>query len=279
MKKFALISLAILLALSLCACTGLGETEDSIDDYAAKTDTHILESGTGTVTFTDGPKESAIISGYTGISDPHKVILDDIIVIETKTTIQKLPVTGIGDYAFYQLTNVTEVIIPDTVTYIGKLAFAGCTELTTVTIPASVEYIDDCAFAGCTSLTTVIFEGTSVEYIDNYAFEGCENLAEITLPEGLEEIGEGTFGGCRSLTDIQTPKTLKEIGTLAFYGCEGLNADGALKLNASIEKIGDFAFAGILRENVSIPEGLEIKDEVFGFIIEDIETETETEVE
>lgn len=277
MKKLALIFLATLLALSLCACTGFGDTEDSIDDYAAKTDTHILKSGTGTVTFKDGPKESAIISGYTGISDPHTVALDDIIVIETKTTVQKLPVTGIGDYAFYQLTNVTEVIIPDTVTHIGKLAFAGCTSLTTITIPASVEYIDDCAFAGCTSLTTVIFEGTNVKYIDNYAFEGCENLVEITLPEGLEKIGEGTFGGCKSLTSIKTPETLEEIGTLAFYGCEGLNADGALKLSASIEKIGDFAFAGIFKENVSIPEGLEINDDAFGSIAEDIETETEAE--
>ena len=275
MKKFALISLAVLLALSLCACTGLSDGEDSIDDYAAKSNTHILESKTGTVTFTDGPKETAIISGYTGYSDPHKVVLDDIIVIKTKTTTQKFPVTGIGDYAFYQLTNVTEVVIPETVTFIGKLAFAGCTELTTITIPASVEYIDDCAFAGCTALTTVIFEGTNVKYIDNYAFEGCENLTEITLPEGLEEIGEGAFGGCKSLTSIKAPETLKEVGTLAFYGCDGLNAEGALKLNASIEKIGQFAFAGINRENVSIPEGLEVKDDAFGFIAEETKTEAE----
>ena len=249
MKKFALISLALLLVLSLCACTGSGDKADSIDDYAAKNNTHYLKSETGSVTFIDGPKETAIISGYTGQSTPHKVVIDN------EVSEAKLEVSGIGDYAFYQLTNVTEVVIPKTVTHIGKLAFAGCTELKTIVIPASVEYIDDCAFAGCTSLESVIFEGKNVKYIDDFAFQGCESLSKITLPEGLERLGNYVFGDCKAITSLKTPDTLEEIGTLTFYGCEGLNADGALELTASIEKIGEFAFVGINKEYIKAPEG------------------------
>ena len=76
MKKFALIALAALLALSLCACAASGDDYDSINDYAAKNNTHNLKSGTGTVTFTDGYADSAVISGYTGQSTPHKVVID-----------------------------------------------------------------------------------------------------------------------------------------------------------------------------------------------------------
>lgn len=249
MKKIALISLALLLALSLFACTGSGDKEDSIDDYAAKNNTHQLKSETGSVTFMDGPKETAIISGYTGLSTPHKVVIDN------EVSEANLEVSGIGDYAFYQLTNVTEVVIPETVTYIGKLAFAGCTELKTIVIPAAVEYIDACAFAGCTSLESVVFEGKNVKYISDYAFQGCENLSEITLPDGLEELGNWAFGGCKSITSIKTPDTLKKIGNITFEGCDGLNAKGALVLSSSIEEIGEFAFAGINKEYIVAPEG------------------------
>ena len=270
MKKIALISLALLLALSLCACTGSGNKEDSIDDYAAKNNTHFLESGSGSVTFEDGPKETAIISGYTGVSTPHKVVIDN------KVSEAELEVSAIGDYAFYQLTNVTEVEIPDTVTYIGKLAFGGCTELKTIVIPASVEYIDDCAFAGCTSLESVIFEGKNVKYIDDFAFYGCDKLSEITLPEGLERLGNYVFGDCKSITSLKTPETLEEIGTLTFHGCEGLNAEGALVLTASIKEIGEFAFTGINKEYITAPEGSYAAEYVS--LMEDTEVdETETD--
>lgn len=269
MKKFALISLALLLALSLFACGNSGDKEDSIDDYAEKNYTHHLKSETGSVTFTDGPKETAIISGYTGLSTPHKVVIDN------EVSEAKLEVSGIGDYAFYQLTNVTEVVIPETVTYIGKLAFAGCTELKTIVIPESVEYIDDCAFAGCTSLESVVFKGKNVKYINDYAFQGCEKLSEITLPDGLEKLGNWVFGGCKSITSIKTPDTLREIGTITFEGCEGLNAEGALVLSSSIEKIGEFAFAGINKEYIVAPEGSYAAEYVS--LMEDSEEETKTE--
>lgn len=268
MKKFALISLAILLALSLCACNP-DDTVDSIDDYAAKEDTYFLKSGTGTVTFDDkGEKGSANILGYTGDSDEHIVVLDSEIVIENKSNTQKFPVTGIGSRAFYQLTNVKGVIIPDTVTHIDELAFAGCTSLETIVIPASVKTIADYAFAGCTSLESVVFEGTSLISIGNYAFEGCTSLKTtdkiadesttetgdsasqedaastvFVLPEGLETIGLAAFAQCTSITSLVTPGTLKSIGDNAFYGCSSLES---VTIGESVTSIGYCAFSPLI---------------------------------
>ena len=67
-------------------------------------------------------------------------------------SISGYPVTRIADDAF-KASDVTSVILPDTVTHIGWLAFADCSSLTSVTLPASVTSIDYGAFDGCPNLT------------------------------------------------------------------------------------------------------------------------------
>jgi hypothetical protein len=69
--------------------------------------------------------------------------------------IQRLPVTGITQSAFYDCTSLTSVIIPDSVTIIGDGIFNGCTGLTSITIPGNVTIIDAAAFGGCTGLTSI----------------------------------------------------------------------------------------------------------------------------
>src|SRR6266566_105487 len=59
--------------------------------------------------------------------------------------INGLPVTRIGDKAFYYSTNVTSIIIGANVTSIGEDAFSS-SSLTSVTIPNSVTNIGNRAF-------------------------------------------------------------------------------------------------------------------------------------
>ena len=52
---------------------------------------------------------------------------------------------------------------------------------------------------------------------------GCESLRNISLPEGVTEIGNDAFNGCSSLDAIDIPTTLQSIGSGAFNGCSSLD--------------------------------------------------------
>lgn len=58
-------------------------------------------------------------------------------------------VTSIGEEAFYRESDLTSVIIGNSVKTIGTCAFQYCHSLTSVTIPKSVTMIGNSAFADC----------------------------------------------------------------------------------------------------------------------------------
>ena len=60
--------------------------------------------------------------------------------------------TKIKNYAFKNITAITEVVIPDSVTSIGSYAFRDCTGLTSVALGTGVSAINSYTFNGCTSL-------------------------------------------------------------------------------------------------------------------------------
>ena len=61
-------------------------------------------------------------------------------------SINGMPVTTIGDGAFYGSSILTSVTIPASVTSIRESAFQDCAGLTGVTIPSSVTIIGNNAF-------------------------------------------------------------------------------------------------------------------------------------
>ena len=111
------------------------------------------------------------------------------------------PVTGIGQSAFYNYSNVTHVTLPKTVTTIGRWAFAGCRSLTHMTVPDAVTVIDENVFKGCTGLTSITL-GKSVTIIRNDAFTDCSALASMTIPESVSSIGDYAFYNCTGIKTL-----------------------------------------------------------------------------
>ena len=183
-------------------------------------------------------------------------------------------VTSIGDFAFYNCSSLTSVIIPASVTSIKSHAFAGCVSMTSVTIPNSVITIGYDAFAICISLTSITIPN-SVTSIGEDAFMYCSSLTNIqvesgnpsyssengvlfntdkttllqypagktettyTLPTSVTSIGESAFYECISLTSITIPNSVTSIGEDAFRYCSSLTS---FIIPNSVTSIGRGAF-------------------------------------
>ena len=61
-------------------------------------------------------------------------------------------ITTIGDEAFRNCANLTEMKLPESLTSIGAGAFRNCTGITELTLPASLTYIGEGALDGCDHL-------------------------------------------------------------------------------------------------------------------------------
>ena len=71
------------------------------------------------------------------------------------TSIDGCPVVAIGDRAFENCHQLTEVVIPEGIQSIGWFAFSGCIALKSVTLPKSLSVVQYGAFLNCPSAMTV----------------------------------------------------------------------------------------------------------------------------
>ena len=116
-------------------------------------------------------------------------------------TINGLPVTSIGDEAFYDCISLTGVTIPNSVTSIGYGPFEYCTGLTNIIMGTNMTSIGWYAFAYCTSLVSVTIPN-SMTYIPTRAFLDCASLASVTIPANVTVFYPGAFLNCTGLEKI-----------------------------------------------------------------------------
>ena len=187
------------------------------------------------------------------------------------------PVTSIGSKAFYTLSSLTSVVIPNSVTSIGNDAFHSCSNLTSVVIGNSVTSIGNYAFRGCGKLTNIAIPD-SITSIGKDAFFACTILrgvyiskivkwceirfnseysnplyyahrlylneilvTDLEIPDGTTSIGNYAFYNCTSLTSVVIPDSVTSIGYRAFYGCSSFTS---IEIPDSITSIGEYAFYG-----------------------------------
>ena len=115
-------------------------------------------------------------------------------------------ITNIGNYAFYGCSSMESAKLPSKLTSIGNYAFANCSsaKFGTVSIPSSVITIGNYAFSGCKGFTNVIIPGT-VKTLGSYAFSSCTSLKTAVIKEGIGSIGENTFNECIALQSLTLP--------------------------------------------------------------------------
>lgn len=92
-------------------------------------------------------------------------------------------VTSIGDYAFANCTELTDVTIGASVTTIGTYAFYRCTALEAITIPENVTTVERSAFRACDALESVCFEGNAPT-LESEVFYECPEELTVRYYEG-----------------------------------------------------------------------------------------------
>ncbi len=173
-------------------------------------------------------------------------------------------VTGIGPEAFAERTELTAVILPDTLERIGDFAFRGCTGLNEITIPSGLTKLGKGAFMD-SGLTRVNVPDTVMTRIWNF-YEPDSSLNprvyQVSLPEGITEVNAPFLRTAISgdTPDYMMPAYLTRIDDEAF-------ADSGAQYvwigNHTIS-IGQDAFSGCTGLRVRIPGSVtSIEDNAF----------------
>lgn len=192
----------------------------------------------GTVGIADGTFRKC--QGFTGVSLPD--------------------IKYVGKSAFFECTNLMEVVLGPNAETIGKYAFVACEKLKTVLIKdTKIKTIGAQAFYQCKALKSVDLPA-SLEEIETYAFKdtgiqpsvdgilylgewvvGCSNdqISNIRIQAGTKKIANYSFFKCMGIKSVSFPDSLVEIGRGAFMMCSSIEINS---FPASLKVIGDYAF-------------------------------------
>lgn len=218
--------------------------------------------------------------------------------IETLVLPQKL--REISDSAF-ESSKLREISVPKTAKTIGYDAFRNCRCLEKVEFPVNLKEIHNGAFWNCSALREI--NNPPSAYINNSAFDGCTSLMDdegfmvvegalfnspglykshtVKLPEGIRVIRSFSIDIRRELDGVLWASTREEL-----FRARKEKVGSVIVIPASVEKYESSAFMGDIEEIIShstasftcltmsgcrklkkitVPEGAEISENIFGF--------------
>lgn len=163
-------------------------------------------------------------------------------------------VKKIGENAFKDCVNITEMVFGSGLETIGANAFEGCTGLKDLTFSDGITAIEENAFKGCTGITEITF-GKGLATIGDYAFQDCTGLKSIVIPENITAIGDGTFKNCTGAINVVFTDGLTTIGSRAFENCQSIVA---VTFPESLIYVGEYAFVDCVKlEYITLNEDIE----------------------
>ncbi len=140
----------------------------------------------------------------------------------------------IGEGVFTNCSNLTTINIPASVNEIGLAAFAGCDKMTGLTISdGNQDYRMQDGFILSYDGTVLVSYTAAVGDIEAPLGEYI-----FSIPDGVKEIADGAFAYCVA-DQITLPEGLESIGNYAFYMCLWMQAP---EFPDSLVSIGNYAF-------------------------------------
>ncbi len=193
----------------------------------------------------------------------------------------------IATSSFRNQTQITTLVVPDSVTSIDSSAFYGCNGLQEITLPfvgASriadsytgvfgyiFGYTSSTSYSGPTGTTKQYYSNpysyyyyipttitkatiTDAAQIPNNAFYNCANIQTIILNDEITSIGESSFEDCSTLTSIEIPDNVTLIGASAFRSCSSLTS---IVIPDSVTSISEAMFLSCSSlTSIVIPDGV-----------------------
>ena len=184
--------------------------------------------------------DAVTIIGYTGTGG----------AVTIPVQLEGLPVTAIGQSAFYGKTGLITVTLPDSVTIIGNTCFEGCSNLTNLTFGSGLSAIGYHPFFNCPSISSFTVSSSNPVYSSSNGILFDKSRATLiqypqgrvgsyTVPAGVTDIAYGAFDHCTGLTGVTIPDTVTRIEDGAFYACTALST---VDLGSGVVSLGNQSF-------------------------------------
>ena len=274
--------------------------EGELGENSIPNKTNAVKVKIGKAVTSIGKKAFFMCKKITSVEIPNEVTLIDnsaFMYCQRLSSI-KIPsgITSIRQSTFSGCSNLSSISIPDNIIDIQSYAFQECKSLSSIVIPNSVVTIGNTAFANCYELTSAVI-GTGLTSIGNEIFSNCSKLisisvdndnsnytsknnlllskdektviqgvnGDVTIPDGVENIGRYAFEGCSNLTSIDIPNSVTTISSDAFYRCFGLTS---IVIPENVTAIGNNSLQGcsnlqlLVCNPVSAPS---VKSQTFGY--------------
>lgn len=235
-------------------------------------------------TLNDG--DAVIWRGQNGYNNETRPALDpsDMEHVVVPSEIGGYKVSTIGSLAFFRC-RMKSVVIPEGVRRIAGWAFYDCNRLKDIRLPSSLDTLDSSPFSSCKSLTSIDigncsnFSGSAFGYCPishvtvSESNPSCRAVGDclysrdmrkliffprtgssVTLPESVDEIGDGAFLTCNMLQEVKLGGNVVKIGASAFSMCGQL---AGIELSPGLREVGNRAFAWSALRKITFPASVE----------------------